>query len=84
MARRRAHRLAGAFADLTLVDFLPAELDDGAVHQIATVSAPIVDADGVVTMSITAAPFRGLSADAIEAVGAEVRAIASQVEARLS
>jgi DNA-binding IclR family transcriptional regulator len=76
-------RLAGAFADLTLVDYLPGELDDGAIHQIATVSAPIVDADGVVTMSVTAAPFGGLGADEIRELGAEVRVIARQVEARL-
>jgi DNA-binding IclR family transcriptional regulator len=76
-------RLAGAFADLTLVDYLPDELDDGALHQIATVSAPVKDADGVVTMSITAAPFAGLSADGVRALGVEVRAIATQLEARL-
>jgi DNA-binding IclR family transcriptional regulator len=72
-------RLAGAFADLTLVDYLPNELDDGTVHQIATVSAPIRDAAGVVTMSITVAPFGGLRADEIRAVGAEVRDFAARI-----
>jgi DNA-binding IclR family transcriptional regulator len=72
-------RLAGAFADLTLVDYLPDELDSCAVHQIATVSAPIMDADGVVTMSITAAPFGSLGAHEIRAMGAEVRDLARQL-----
>jgi DNA-binding IclR family transcriptional regulator len=76
-------RLAGAFADLTLVDYLSDELDGAAVHQIATVSVPIKDADGVVTMSITAAPFGGLSADEVHGLGVELRAIAGQLEARL-
>jgi DNA-binding IclR family transcriptional regulator len=76
-------RLAGAFADLTLVDYLPAELDGAATHQIATVSVPIKGADGVVAMSVTAAPFGGLSADEVRALGVEVRAIAGQIEARL-
>src|SRR5262245_48887564 len=35
-------RLAGAFADLTLVDYLPDELAASAGHQIATISAPVV------------------------------------------
>jgi DNA-binding IclR family transcriptional regulator len=72
-------RLAGAFADLTLVDYLPDELNGGAIHQIATISAPIMDADGVVAMSITAAPFGGLGADEIRSMGAEVRDVARQI-----
>jgi hypothetical protein len=34
-------------------------------------------------MSVTAAPFGGLSADEVRALGVEVRAIAGQIEARL-
>jgi DNA-binding IclR family transcriptional regulator len=72
-------RLAGAFADLTLVDYLADELG-GAVHPIATISAPIRDGDGVVTRSVTAAPFRGLRAGEIDAMGSAVRNVARQIE----
>jgi DNA-binding IclR family transcriptional regulator len=74
-------RLAGAFADLALVDYLPDELGGGAEHQIATISAPVRDADGVVSMSVTAAPFRGLKAHEIRNVGAAVGDVARQIEA---
>jgi DNA-binding IclR family transcriptional regulator len=74
-------RLAGAFADLALVDYLPDELGGGAEHQIATISAPVRDADGVVSMSVTAAPFRGLKANEIRNVGAAVGDVARQIEA---
>jgi len=73
-------RLAGAFADLALVDYLPDELVGGVPHQIATISVPVRDSDGVVTMSITAAPFRGLSTREIRVVGAAVRDVARQIE----
>jgi DNA-binding IclR family transcriptional regulator len=79
-----AARLAGAFADLTLVDYLPDELEDGAVHQIATISVPIKDADGAVTMSITAAPFNGLTSAEVDAVGSNVGDVAGKIERRLS
>ena len=35
--------LAGAFADLTVVDYLPDELDGSSEHQIATISVPVRD-----------------------------------------
>ncbi len=73
-------RLAGAFADLALVDYLPDELCSGDEHQIATISVPIRDSDGVVTMSVTAAPFRGLSTEEIRVIGAAVRDVARQIE----
>jgi len=75
-------RLAGAFADLALVDYLPDELDRGADHQIATISAPVRDAEGVVTMSVTAAPFRGLNAKEIRKLGTAVRDVAHRIEER--
>jgi hypothetical protein len=77
-------RLAGAFADLTLVDYLPDELEDGTVHQIATISAPIKDGNGVVAMSITAAPFSTLTSGDVHAVGSAVRDAAQKIEDRLS
>lgn len=73
-------RLAGAFADLAVVDCLPDELDGRSDHPIATISAPVKDADGVVSMSVTAAPFRSLSADDIADIGAAVRDVARRIE----
>lgn len=75
-------RLAGAFADLALVDYLPGELDRGSDHQIATISAPVRDSDGVVSMSVTAAPFRTLGAKEIRRIGAAVCDVAARVEER--
>lgn len=73
-------RLAGAFADLALVDYLPAELDGSGDHQVATISVPVRDSDGVVSMSITAAPFRGLNAKEIRTMGTAVRDAARRIE----
>ena len=73
-------RLAGAFADLALVDYLPDELDGGSDHQIATISVPVRDSDGVVSMSITVAPFRGLNAKEIRQMGAAARDVARRIQ----
>lgn len=75
-------RLAWSFADLTLVDYLPDELDDSEPHRIATVSAPIRDADGFVTMSVAATPFAALTAATISELGARVKAAARRIEDR--
>lgn len=73
-------RLAWAFADLTLVDYLAGELIDPGPHRIATVSAPIRDADHVVAMSVTAAPFADLSSAAVADLGTEVCRAARRIE----
>lgn len=73
-------RVAGAFADLTLVDYLPDELDAAGAHEIATISAPVRDTGGAVSMSVTAAPFRGLTRAEIHAMGIEVREVARRIE----
>jgi DNA-binding IclR family transcriptional regulator len=78
-----AARLAGAFADLTSVDYLRDELDEAQVHHIATISAPIRDADGSVTMSITAAPFGPLSSAEIRSTGSAVRDAARRIQQQL-
>lgn len=77
-------RLAGAFADLSVIDVLPGELADGVADSIATVSAPITDANGVVTMSVTAAPFTTLDVGAIHDLGEQVRAAAERIGDRLN
>jgi len=76
-------RLAWSFADLTLIDYLPGELDDAGPHQIATIAAPVRDADGLVTMSVSAAPFSALTAAQIARVGAQVSAAARRIEQHL-
>ncbi|MEW2478398.1 helix-turn-helix domain-containing protein [Mycobacterium sp. NPDC049093] len=76
-------RLAWSFADLTLVDYLPGELDDSGPHRVATISAPVRDTDGLVTMSVTAAPFAALTADQVHELGASVCDAARRIEERL-
>lgn len=73
-------RLAWSFADLTLVDYLPGELDDSGPHQIATIAAPVRDADGLVAMSVSAAPFSALTAAQVTDIGAQVSAAARRIE----
>jgi DNA-binding IclR family transcriptional regulator len=76
-------RLARAFADLTVIDVLPAELTENSTHSIATISAPIMD-DGVVTMSVSAAPLTDLSAAAVEQLGDQVCAAARRIETHVA
>ncbi len=76
-------RLAHAFADLTVIDVLRAELTANSTHSIATISAPIIDEDGVVSMSISAAPFTELAAGDVERMGEQVRTAARRIEAQL-
>ncbi len=77
-------QLARAFADLTVIDFLPDELADNATHRVATVSAPITDVDGAVTMSVTAAAFTTLDSEAIGSLGEQVRRTAQRIEQHIS
>ncbi len=74
-------RLAQAFADLTVVDYLADELDSQATVAIATVSAPIRNPDGAVVMSITAAPFGELTASAVRSLSTQVLDAATAIEA---
>ncbi len=74
-------RLARAFADLTVIDFLSAELAENSAHRIATISAPITDEDGVVAMTISVAPFADVAAATVERLGEQLRAAARRIEA---
>ncbi|WP_071888483.1 helix-turn-helix domain-containing protein [Mycolicibacterium fortuitum] len=67
-----AARLAGAVADLTIIDFLPGELNKIAQHPLATISAPIFDADGDVVMSVSAQPYKQLTVEEVRNIGASV------------
>lgn len=77
-------RLARAFADLTVIDVLQPELTQDSAHSVATISAPVLDEDGVVSMSISAAPFADLTADAVERLGEQVRGAARRIEAQVA
>lgn len=77
-------QLARAFADLSVIDVLPGELGDGVTHSIATVSAPISTADGLVGMSVTAAPFAPLDAHQIARLGEQVRKAAGAIAEQLN
>jgi DNA-binding IclR family transcriptional regulator len=74
-------RLAGAVADLTIVDVLPSELADIEAYSLATISAPIFDERGVVVMSVSAQPYRTLSAKQVRAVGTRVMEFADTATA---
>lgn len=76
--------LARAFADLTVIDVLDSELAENETHSIATISAPIFDDDGVVTMSISAAPFTDLSAADVARLREQVCAAARRIEPQLA
>lgn len=77
-------RLARAFADLTVIDVLGSELTENHTHSIATISAPIFDDDGVVAMSISAAPFTDLPAADVARLGERVRAAARRIEPQIN
>ncbi|GFG72540.1 IclR family transcriptional regulator [Mycolicibacter senuensis] len=72
-------RLASAFADLTVVDYLPGELDS-TEHRVANVAAPIHDVDGTVTMSVGASPFATMTPAEVSDLGAAVRETATRIE----
>jgi DNA-binding IclR family transcriptional regulator len=76
-------QLARAFADLTIVDYLPDELDEAQIHPIATVSAPVRNLDNAVVMSVTAAPFGDLTPAQVAALSDHVRAAATRIEGAL-
>lgn len=65
-------RLAAALADLTVVDFLPGELPEAESCALATISAPVFDPAGRVVMSVSAQPYRRLSAREVRDVGTRV------------
>lgn len=76
--------LARAFADLTVIDVLDAELTENSAHSIATISAPIFDDDAVVAMSVSVAPFTDLSASDVARLSEQVRAAARRIEAHIA
>lgn len=71
-------RLAASVADLTVVDQLPTDEPDAT--PLATISAPIFDATDTVVMTVSAQPYRTLSRQELEAVGAGVVEFAREVE----
>jgi DNA-binding IclR family transcriptional regulator len=59
------------------------ELAASVGHQIATISAPVIDVEGAVVMSVTAAPFSTLSPDEVDVVGSAVRGVSRQIATQL-
>jgi DNA-binding IclR family transcriptional regulator len=73
-------RLAAALADLTVVDVLPGEFTEAESCPLATISAPVFDTAGCVVMSVSAQPYRRLSAREVRDVGAHVVEFARTAE----
>lgn len=73
-----AARLAGAVADLTIIDFLPGELAKVEECPLATISAPIFDAHGNAAMSVSAQPYKQLTHEQVRDIGARVVEFAEQ------
>lgn len=66
-------RLAGAVADLTIVDFLPDELPEVDAHPLATISAPLFDESGAVVMTVSAQPYCHLTQQDVHEIGSRLR-----------
>ncbi|GAA2566127.1 helix-turn-helix domain-containing protein [Mycolicibacterium diernhoferi] len=64
-----AVRLAGAVADLTIVDFLPGELAQIDQSPLATISAPIFSGEGNVVMSVSAQAYSRLTLEQVRSTG---------------
>ena len=77
-------RLAGAVADLTIVDFLPDELTRIDEHPLATISAPIFDGQGNVVMSVSAQPYKQLTLKEVERIGSRVLAFAERASSLIA
>jgi DNA-binding IclR family transcriptional regulator len=77
-------RLAGAVADLTIVDFLGNELPEVHAYPLATISAPIFDRRGAVVLSVSAQPYRHLTHDEVCDTGAQVVDFASAATSLMS
>jgi DNA-binding IclR family transcriptional regulator len=66
-------RLAAALAELTIIDVLQDEFAQAAEScALATISAPVFDTAGRVVTSVSAQPYRRLSAGEVRDVGAHV------------
>ncbi|OBB12918.1 transcriptional regulator [Mycolicibacterium setense] len=79
-----AARLAGAVADLTIIDFLPGELSKVEECPLATISAPIFDGHGNVVMSVSAQPYKRLTNEEVRSVGTKVVEFAGQASSLIA
>ncbi|WP_082022613.1 IclR family transcriptional regulator [Mycolicibacterium setense] len=79
-----AARLAGAVADLTIIDFLPGELSKVEECPLATISAPIFDGHGSVVMSVSAQPYKRLTNVEVRSVGTKVVEFAGQASSLIA
>ncbi|WP_159080407.1 helix-turn-helix domain-containing protein [Nocardia suismassiliense] len=70
-------RLAAAFLELTTIDLTDEELRADAVHAIATISAPISDAEHRVRLSVSAQPMGPLDGEHVRRIGDSLRTFAA-------
>ncbi|WP_233151304.1 transcriptional regulator [Mycobacterium lehmannii] len=75
-----AVRLAGAVADLTVVDFLPDELPQIDQCELATISAPIFDPEGNVVLTVSAQPYCRLTLERVRVIGEHVLDFAERAD----
>ena len=74
--------MAGAVADLTIVDFLP--LTRIEEHPLATISAPIFDGQRDVVMSVSAQPYKRLTLKEVERIGSRVLVFAERASSLIT
>lgn len=79
-----AARLAGAVADLTIVDVLPDEMAQIEQCPLATISAPIFDEQGNVAMSVSAQPYQQLNQQQVRHIGDQVVEFAARTKSLIS
>ena len=77
-------QLARAYANLAIIDVTDDELTNGRAHSIATMSAPIRNAEGCATMTVMASVFSSLDGAAIRALGERIRRAADDMEQRIA
>ncbi|RDH78079.1 MarR family transcriptional regulator [Mycolicibacterium moriokaense] len=77
-------QLAGAYANLAIIDILDDELARDAAYSVATISAPVRGADGSVALVVMASPFATLTGSAIRTLGQRVRGAAHSIEQRIA
>ena len=76
-------QLARGYAELAVIDILDDELAGGEMFSVATISAPVRDAEGTAVMTVMASAFTTLSGAAIQGLGRQVRGTAEAIEQRL-
>jgi len=77
-------QLAHTLANESIIDALDDELGPGSMINVSTVNAPLFDPNGVVTLSVSAAPFAKMEGPAVRALGERLGTAARDMEQRLA